>query len=354
MKLPLPKRARFLTSCAVTAAGCKRYFQTAVFTVALPLCSATAIAEGIFDDAFKAAQDFHDNAQAVANKSRDGYIEACRAMDAQQPTNTDKPFTLEDLKQTQQKYSNLYNLNKNLADAQQQLLNADAKMLQLLPPNDPRRAPYEAEMKQMVGGLVATRQDQTKFKAGLDDANDSIKRWRLGHHDPDYKPEPAEEPPKQSSAPTDVPPPQHGGDDLNSAKQNEVGLQSQAVELNNERNNAIQNYLNNPTPENKAVIQSINNRLNPLVDQLNHARDHVDSFTGTTRKHVHVKPARSIAEAMHHHHMTGNGNAMNEGHHHHNMSSPEGHHHQQNMTMNNNPGFQPMKQKNPNRPRRKR
>jgi len=170
----------------------------------------------------------------------------------------------------------------------------------------------------------------------------------------------ASPPPQSDSAP---PAQTHTSTDngLDALKQKEADLQSQAVDLNNQRNNAIQNYLNDPTAENRAVIQSINNRLNPLVDQLNHARDHVDSYTGTTRKHVHVKPARSIAEAMHHHQMTQSGNATNEAHHHqgmgenhhHNMSSPESHHHQQNMS-NYPPGMGPMQQKNLNRPRRRR
>jgi hypothetical protein len=182
----------------------------------------------------------------------------------------------------------------------------------------------------------------------LRDANAATNRWRAGH-DSNYVPPKQAEPP-----PTDAVPHHHGGADLNALQQREAALQAEAIELSQQRTAAILNYLNNPTPENRAYAAAIAQRLRPLVDQLNQVRDQVDSLRGTSRQHVHIVNAATIAQRAGYHHMpTAGGTNENHHHgmneHHHQQqglasAGNEEHHHHQNM--NNNPyGMQPTKQK---------
>src|SRR4051812_8414762 len=124
---------------------------TVAIRIALVVGPSIAFAESTGEAVSNAIWDLHDRAQGVANKSQPGYIEAAREGPA--PETRDKPFSRDDLNNTQQKYSNLLNQANERAQAQQQLVNIDAELLSKLPPNDPRRAALSAELKQVASQM---------------------------------------------------------------------------------------------------------------------------------------------------------------------------------------------------------
>jgi len=301
----------------------------ATLALVLAFVSSNAFGEdGLVDQSVDALFNLHDQLQDVVTKSVKGVGEA---MQEGPPPETDRPFTLEDLQKIQQKNAQLYNLNKALAQQQQKLLTLNAQILNKLPPNDPRRGALVTQTKQIGDGLTGTREQQKHFGQKVAEANAAIHGWSQ-KNDPTYVP------PKETTAvpaataapaepPNTEPPKTDNG--LDNLKAREAAKEAEARALGREREAAINKYIDDPTPENRAEAEAIKQRLVGLVDDLNRVRHQVDGIDGRSRPGIRIRTAAQIAE--HHRKNRGSSGGGTESHHHGpngtDVSSSESHHH---------------------------
>ena len=322
--------------------------------------SSAFAAGGVMDQSIDALYNLRDQLQDTVMKSVKGVKDAMQ--EGPPPDNDGRPWELKDLQEIQQKNQKLYDGAKTLAENQQKLLEIDQKILQKLPPGDPNRQKIEAEMKKVGDGIPETRKKQSEWGSALTEANKAVDKWKQ-KEDSTYVPpvrppiktkkQPPAEPsdtgsdpggPSDSSGPTGpvgpgpdiggpppLPPPTGGGGgnvDLWKAK--EAQIETKARELGKEREQAVIDYLNDPTPENKAKAAAIKEKLDGLVNKLNKVRGKVDGLTGGSRPPLKTKTAKQIKKKWQQGGMTAGGG---EDHHHGpdgtDMGSggSEGHHH---------------------------
>ena len=280
---------------------------TTAFVLALALGPSIAFAEGgVVDQTIDAAFNLRDQLQQVVTKSVKGVGEAMQ--EGPPPDNNGSPWTLDDLKQIQQKHADLLNRNKTLAQQQQQLADLDAQLLRKLPPDDPRRAALSAELKQIASQIPETHKQVQNFTNKLAEANGAIDKFRQ-NHDPTYVPPKTTTaaPPAPPDAPAEPPPPppaeppktDDGGstdNGLSALKQKEAAQEAAARELGQQRQSAVNTYLDDPTSENRAAAEALRQQLDGMVDDLNGIRGQVDVLEGTSRTPLHVRSAKAIAE----------------------------------------------------------
>jgi len=336
------------------------------YVATLTLLCSTAFGEGgIVDQSVDALYNLHDQLQDVVMKSVKGVGDAMQ--EGPPPDPGGKPWTKEDLQQIQQKNQNLYDLNKTLAQNQQKLLELDKKILDKLPPDDPRRKGLTAEMKQVGSGLDETRDKARDFKGKVVDANNAIEKWKA-KDDSTYvpkiqpKPKPKPEPQDTSQAGGNEPtgpvgPPGPigpsepagpsgptwtgptgpvggggGGGNIDAWKAKEMEIENKARALGKEREQAVIDYLNDPSPENKERAAELKGKLDGLVNKLNKVRGKVDGLTGGSRPPLKTKTAKQIKNKW----QQGGGMAGGGEDHHHNPdgtdvsssgSGSEEHHH---------------------------
>jgi len=307
-------------------------------------------AGGIVDQSIDGLYNLHDQLQEVVMKSVKGVGDAMQ--EGPPPDTGGKPWSLQDLQQIQQKNQNLYDLNKTLAQNQQKLLNVNLQILNKLPPNDPRRAQVQNEIKNLNSGLTDSRAKAQDYKQRKDGADVAIDRWKQ-RNDSGYVPPRKPNPPPQTQdsgetgssapvAPTQPtgptgPGPWSGpgpagpvapGPNLGALQTKEAALENAARNLGKEREAAVIDYLNNPTPENKAKAAALKQKLDGLVNKLNKVRGRVDGLTGGSRSPLKVRTASQIKKKWRQGGSSGGGP---EDHHHGpggtDVSSSENHHH---------------------------
>jgi hypothetical protein len=338
--------------------------RAAAFTLCLLAIARGALAEDSLGvQVADAVWNLHDSAQDVVRKSVKGYIEA--SQEGPPPDNGGKPFDLDYLQQIKQKNENLVNNLNTLKANQQKLLEIDTQLLQQLPPNDPRRAAIEAEQKTVANGISNTIKKRDEYKDALATSNNAVDKWKYGHgltNDPP-KPLKKKDPPESvqnsgnddpgpsgptgPSAPTGPvdpgpwtggggppppPPVTTGGGNLDAWKAKEAQLEADARNLGKMREQAVIDYLNDPSDENKAKAAALKGQLDGMVNKLNKVRGKVDGLTGGSRSPLKVKTAKQIknkwkqggmtaGSGEDHHHgpdgtdMSGSGSGS-EGHHH--------------------------------------
>lgn len=229
--------------------------------------------DNLLNKSIDAVFNLRDQLQDVVMKSVKGVGEA---MQEGPPPDNIKPFSLEDLKQLQQKNVKLRDANQTLANAQQALLNLDVKLLAQLPPNHPRRAEIAAEIKQVGGQIPATRASEKHYAGKVSEANAAVKAWKQRH--------PEDAKPKK--------------EDLAKLKNVEKNLQRLVNELTKVREAAVAEYIKDPTATNRAHAEDIKKQLVSLVNRLNEVRRQVDGLEGTSRPEIGIRTAREIASSM--------------------------------------------------------
>ena len=334
-------------------------FRVAVLAFCWSLVASTAFAAGgVVDQSIDALYNLRDQLQDTVMKSVKGVKEAMQ--EGPPPDNDGKPWALKDLQEIQQKNQKLYDGAKTLAENKQKLLEIDQKILQKLPPGDPDRQKIEAEMKKVGEGIPETRKKQSQWGSALTEANKAVDKWKQ-KEDPTYAPpvrqpiktkkqpppEPVDTQPPESNippgptGPTDpvgpgpltggpTGPVRTGGGNIDAWKAKEAEIENKARNLGKEREQAVVDYLNNPTDENKAKAAELKQQLDGLVNKLNKVRGKVDGLTGGSRPPLKAKTAKQIKKKWqqggmtagggedHHHGPDGTdaSNAGSEGHHH--------------------------------------
>jgi hypothetical protein len=286
-----------------------RWFRclTTAFVFAFAVIPSIAFAAGLVDQSIDAAFNLHDQLQAVVMKSVKGVGEAMQ--EGPPPDNSARPWTLNDLKQIQQKNANLLNLNNNLYQNQQKLADVNAQLLRKLPADDPRRAALSAELKQIASQMPSTHAQVQNFQNKMNDSNAAVERWKQ-RHDPGYGAAPSKittSAPAPSAAPPDAPPPSKtddggstdngsGDNGLAALKQKEAQQEAATRTLGQQRQAAVNQYLDDPSADNKAAAAALRNQLDGMVDDLNALRGQVDGLEGTSRPTIHVRSAQAISD----------------------------------------------------------
>ena len=255
--------------------------------------NASAAEAGWVDTAFNAWDILYD----YQNQSRGPVIEL---MNEPKPDNGGAPFTLEYLQELQKRDANLYTRNKNLLADQQKLVQKSRELLAKLPKDHPRYAEIVQKTKAVIANASETRTNVKKFGGELAKDTIAVVRWKK-KEDPLYKPSEAEKavvkllPKKEEETKPPEPPPQTEDNGLAKLKAAEAALEKEARALGKEREAAVQKYINDPTPENRAAAEAIKTKLIALVNRLNEARHRVDEIEGKKRPDLHVRTAREIA-----------------------------------------------------------
>ncbi len=338
--------------------------RAAAFAFGVVSFASAAMAEdGAAVQAVDAVWNLHDQLQDTVRKSVKGYIEA--SQDGPPPDNGGKPFDLDYLQQIKQKNEGLVNTLNTLKANQQKLLELDTKLLQQLPPNDPRRGQIEAERNTVANGINNTVKKRDEFKDALAESNHAVDKWNYGHGLTNEPPKPVKrKPPPESAqntggddsgpsgpagptaptgpsdpgpwtgggAPPAPPPPVvtgGGGGNVDAWKMKEAQLETDARNLGKMREQAVIDYLNDPSDENKAKAAALKGQLDGLVNKLNRVRGKVDGLTGGSRPPLRVRTAKQIKNKWQQGGMTA---GSGEDHHHGadgtDMSGgSEGHHH---------------------------
>jgi hypothetical protein len=277
---------------------------TTAFLLALTAVPSIAFAESAGEQVSDAVWNLHDQLQEVANKSVPGYIEASR--EGSPPDNSQQPFTLNYLNQIRQKNADLLNQANTRAQKQQQLANLDTEILSKIPANHPRRGEVSKELQKVASQMPETRKQIQIYTNDLAKSNAAIDRFRQ-NHDPTYVPPKTitAVPPPVTDVPAEPPPPQppprtnDGGNTDNglaALKQKEAAQEAAARDLGQQRQSAINKYLDDPSAENRAEAEALRQQLDGMVDDLNGLRGQVDQLEGTSRTPLHVRSAKGIAE----------------------------------------------------------
>jgi hypothetical protein len=274
--------------------------------------SIACAAGGVVDQSIDGLYNLKDQLQGVVMKSYQGLAYAMQ--DGPPPDPGGRPWTLDDLKQIQQKNANLLGLNNTLYQNQQKLADVDARLLKQLPANDPRRSAVTAELTQIASQMSDTRTAVQNFQNKANTADAAVEQWKQ-RHDPNYVPPPPKmrtDVPAPSVTPSDAPPPPKEDDNkptvdnappadgpadngLAALKAKEAEQEAATRTLGKQRQAAVNTYLDDPTDENKAAAQNLRNQLDGMVDDLNALRGQVDTLEGTSRPPIHVRSGKSIA-----------------------------------------------------------
>jgi hypothetical protein len=227
------------------------------------------------------------------------------------PEPRDAPWSRQDLETIRDKNTRILNSNKELAQAQQQLANSAANALSKLPRDHPRYKEIQERYRQVTSQMPDTQQHIQDYQAKVADDQVAIDKWKK-REDPSYIP-PA--PPKPrvhpgdrtSTTTTDVPaeqPPEQpmpnegggAGPDLTALKQQEAAQEAAVRSLGQQRQSAVNKYLDDPNDDNHAEAQALRQQLDGMIDNLNVLRGQVDSAEGTSRPKLHARSATAIAE----------------------------------------------------------
>lgn len=189
----------------------------AAFIFALLLISFFPFAKaGLVDEWF----DFTDNAQKVANKSVEGYMDAARAeKNLPPPEPRADPFSVAYLQEIQLKNEAILAKRQDILKAQHDLLDGGYKILSKLPadpnatvPGQPKgqektvgqfRAEIEAGMKQVASNYPHSLKQVEEAKQALANATTALERRKA--LDPNYSPTASPEPKLAEASPAAAP-----------------------------------------------------------------------------------------------------------------------------------------------------
>ena len=291
---------------------CRHSFARLTLGFILGILFVPLLARGGADKIIDSIYDLRDQNEKNAWKSWEGYKEAIQDGPPPDP-GAGTPWTRDDLEKIRAKNATILKHTNDRAHYQQEILKNDTDLLQKLPPNDPRRAEVEAHRQKIADQISDTRKTQEAYRGKLGEANSAIDRWRQAN-DPTYVPpkktdvppvvpadsnQPAEpQPPSEPPKDNQVGPDNSGGsgDNLAELKRKEAEKEAAARALGQERQSAVNRYLDDPSADNRQDAEDIRHRLDGMVDELNGIRDQVDQVEGTSRNHVHIRSAKAIAE----------------------------------------------------------
>lgn len=153
-----------------------------VAALGLPVSSAAA--EDALTASVDALYDLRDQLQDTVMKSVKGVSDAMNDGGPRPPPPGESAINYQ--LRMHDRLDNLYSLNDNIFRAQQQLLNADARLLQKLPAHDPRRQQITKELGELGAQQSASRSSRDDYFKRRQAFNELIQDYkkRTGSYPP--------------------------------------------------------------------------------------------------------------------------------------------------------------------------